>query len=104
MTPQRIPAEIAVFGGAFASQPLVFAHLLDAVPDLDLEHVEVCQGTGLRARLGAYFEPDLVTGILVALDTDDTCVLVLPDAGTFTGSPQLRPLGMCSGSILRARP
>ncbi len=104
MTPTRVPAEIAAFAGRFASQPLVFAHLLDEAPALELEHVEVCQGTGLRARLGGYFDEARVTGVLVALGADDTCVLVLPDAGSFAGSARLRPLGAFSGTVLRAAP
>lgn len=103
MTPARRPARIAAFAGRFASQPLVFAHLVDAAPGLDPGEVEVCQGTGLRARLGAYFDPDTVTALLVALDEDDTVVLTLPEAGTFSGSELLRPLGRFDGSLLRAR-
>ncbi|MDJ0859142.1 MAG: hypothetical protein QNI90_17320 [Dinoroseobacter sp.] len=104
MTAIRAPAEITVFSGAFASQPLVFAHLLDEAAGLDLDHVEVCQGSGLRARLGGYFDPETVTKILVALEDDDTCVLFLPKAGTFEGSARLRTLGVFPGTLLRAAP
>lgn len=104
MTATRAPADIAVFSGQFASQPLVFAHLMDEAPALDLSEVEVCQGSGLRARLGGYFVPNTVTEILVALEADDTCVLLLPQAGRFEGSTLLRPLGVYSGTLLRAAP
>ncbi|MEM8582135.1 MAG: hypothetical protein AAGA38_14365 [Pseudomonadota bacterium] len=104
MTATRAPVEIAVFSGQFASQPLVFAHLLDEKPSLELDHVEVCQGTGLRARLGGYFAATVITEILVALEDEDTCVLLLPDAGTFTGSKRLRRLGAFPGTMLRATP
>ncbi|WP_425091406.1 hypothetical protein [Tropicimonas sp. S265A] len=104
MTATRQPARIAVFAGQFASQPLVYAHLLDEAPALELEHVEVCQGTGLRARLGAYFTADQVTDILVGLGEVDTCVLILPGAGTFEGSAKLTALGIHDGTLLRAAP
>jgi hypothetical protein len=50
-----LPADITVFAGDFASQPLAFAHLLDAAPDLDLTHVEVVQHPTPDQRLGTYF-------------------------------------------------
>jgi hypothetical protein len=49
-----LPADIAVFAGDFASQPLAFAHLLDAAPLLDLTHVEVIREAP-ETRLGRVF-------------------------------------------------
>ena len=51
-----LPADIDVFAGDFASQPLAFAHLLDAAPALDLTHVEVIREAPPDARLGTYFD------------------------------------------------
>ena len=48
---------LAVYAGTFASQPLVFAHLADAVPGLDLDRVEVICGTDPRARLAHALGP-----------------------------------------------
>jgi len=104
MSVARQPARIGVFVGCFASQPLVFAHLMDEAPELSMERIEVCQGTGLRARLGGYFDAATVTEVLVALEGDDSCVLLLPGAGAFSGSPRLRPLGAFDGHLTRALP
>ncbi|WP_044006311.1 hypothetical protein [Jannaschia sp. CCS1] len=71
-----LPADITVFAGDFASQPLVFAHLLDVAPELDLGHVEVIQ-SGHAARLRAYFEVSVVRELA---DCAGTLVLILPAA------------------------
>lgn len=103
MTDARlISVEIAVFAGRFESQPLVFAHLLDEAPNLDLGHVEVLQDRGIRRRLEGFFPPETVTRLLVALHEDDTMVLVLPEAGFFEGSARLTPLGPAQGTVRRA--
>ncbi|MDD9716934.1 hypothetical protein PVW48_09275 [Dinoroseobacter sp. PD6] len=99
---RQVDVDIAVFAGRFDSQPLVFAHLLDVAPDLDLGHVEVLQDRGIRRRLEGFFPPQTVTRLLVALDEDDTLVLVLPEAGFFEGSARLSALGPARGRVLRA--
>lgn len=95
----NLPADIAVFTGDFASQPLVFAHLLDAAPTLDLGHVEVIQ-TNHDARLAAYFDPQTVA----TLAAHATLVLVLPAAYDgltcpLTDTAHLRALGLFRGTI-----
>ncbi|WP_424965132.1 MULTISPECIES: hypothetical protein [unclassified Dinoroseobacter] len=100
--PQDLPADIAVFAGTFESQPLVFAHLLDEAPNLDFDQIEVLQDRGIRKRLEGFFPPETVTRLLVALDEDDTLVLLMPDAGVFPGSARLTPLGFAQGTLRRA--
>jgi hypothetical protein len=78
---KRVGVDIEVLGGSFAAQPLVFAHLVDEVPGIDLDHVEVICGADPRKRLGHYFAPDLIDQIEDALGLHDTCVLILPGAG-----------------------
>lgn len=100
-TRRDLPADIAVFAGDFASQPLVFAHLLDAAPALDLGHVEVIQ-QGRTARLRAYF--DAPTTAALALDPADTLVLILPAAYSgltcpLSQTPRLRALGTHRGTV-----
>lgn len=96
---KRIGVDIEVLGGSFASQPLVFAHLLDARPELDLDHVEVICGTDPRPRLGHYLAPDHVDAVEEALGLHDTCVLVLPGAGGPVGTTsKLRPVGRWAGT------
>lgn len=106
-TRSDLPADIAVFAGEFASQPLVFAHLLDTAPDLDLTHVEVIQN-GHGARLGAYF--DTATAARLA-EGARTLVLILPAAHgglacPMSQTPHLTPLGTHRGTVphLSARP
>ncbi|MEJ6390740.1 hypothetical protein [Gymnodinialimonas ulvae] len=96
-TRHNLPADITVFSGDFASQPLVFAHLLDVAPDLDLSHVEVIQ-TNHAARLSAYFAP------VPDLPSDTTLVLILPAAHPgldcpFPQTARLRPLGQFRGTV-----
>jgi hypothetical protein len=62
-----LPADITVFAGDFASQPLAFAHLLDAAPLLDLTHVEVVQHPTPDQRLGTYFDAATVAAIRAPL-------------------------------------
>ena len=97
-----LPADMPVFAGNFASQPLVFAHLLDVCPALDLGHVEVIQ-TARPARLAAFFEAAELADIEAAAAAD-TLVLVKPDAFDgldcpFAGSDLLRPLGTWRGTV-----
>jgi hypothetical protein len=92
---------VAVFSGHFASQPLVFAHLLDAADRhglaLDLDHVEVVQGDPAK-RLAHVFAADVVARIQDARDGADTLVLVfaealIPGARLFSKTSLLRPIG-----------
>lgn len=99
-TRRDLPADIAVFGGEFASQPLVFAHLLDAAPELDLGYVEVIQN-GHLARLEAHFDTG-VAGTLAG--RAQTLVLILPAAYDGTSCPvaktrHLTPLGIHRGTV-----
>ena len=70
---------IAVYAGTFDSQPLVFAHLEDAMPGLDLGEVEVIMGDP-RARLAHHFETELAQALEDALGLHTTCVLIFPEA------------------------
>ncbi len=97
----RVAADIPISAGRFASQPLVFAHLWDENPDLDLDAVDVLQGTNLRARLDGYFWTVLTTEILTRMGADDTLVLFLPGSTPVT-SDLLRPLGSFTGTLVRA--
>ncbi len=103
-TRHNLPADIAVFSGAFASQPLVFAHLLDTCSALDLGHVEVIQSSDPARRLSGHFDAATAQSILAAADADTTLVLILPAAFDglecpFPGSARLRPLGVFRGTI-----
>lgn len=105
-TRHDLPADIAVFAGDFASQPLVFAHLLDAAPDLDLGHVEVIQ-SGREARLGSHF--DEATVARLGTERANTLVLILPAAYDgltcpLTTTPLLKPLGTHRGTIPHLSP
>ena len=100
-TRHDLPADIAVFTGDFASQPLVFAHLLDACPALDLGAVEVVQ-TRPEARLAAHFPPETVATLVAA--SEGTLVLILPDAYPgltcpLTATQHLSALGLHRGTV-----
>jgi len=73
------PTRIAVYAGTFDSQPLVFAHLEDAMPALDLGEVEVIMGDP-RARLAHHFDMELAEALEDALGLHTTCVLIFPEA------------------------
>lgn len=96
----RVATDITVAAGCFDSQPLVFAHLWDQAPELDLSRVEVLQGTTIRRRLEHYFPPQTVTHLLIELDLDDTLVLFLQPMPEVS-SPQLRSLGIHAGTVPR---
>lgn len=109
MATRALPAEITVLAGRFgafpAAQPLVFAHLGDVAPALDLDHVEVVPVDG-AVRLAAYFEEGTRAALHRAAGGADTLVLVLPEA--FEGldpppltSPKLRDLGAFRGLVRR---
>ena len=104
-TRRDLPADLAVFAGDFASQPLAFAHLVDRCPALDLGHVEVIQGPR-SARLAAFFGAADLARIDRAAGQADTLVLIKPDAFDgldcpFPGSDLLRPLGSWRGTVPR---
>ena len=103
----RQAARIDVLCGAFASQPLAFAHLQDAADaqglTVDLDHVEVVappHGT----RLAWFFDGG--TAAAIAADAGEaTVVLVLPGAlptGAFAADRRLRRIGTFEGEVTRA--
>jgi hypothetical protein len=103
----QLDAPIQVLAGRFASQPLAFAHLLDAAerdglsPDLD--HVEVVP-PDRPARLRHYLHGASVDGLIAAAG-GDLLILVLPGAlvtGCFRADARLRDLGRHPGRITRA--
>jgi hypothetical protein len=105
----NLPADIAVFAGSFASQPLAFAHLLDLCPTLNLDHIEVIPAFGCQTRLAAHFDPEVISDIRFHLGTAETCILVLPAAFKELECPLratelLRPLGDFRGTIARMIP
>ena len=100
-TRHDVPADITVFTGNFASQPLVFAHLLDACPALDLDAVEVIQ-SNTHARLMAHFDADVADTL--AAQSEGTLVLILPAAYDGLDCPlsetdMLTPLGRHRGTV-----
>ncbi len=110
MALRTLPADIAVLAGRFGAypgaQPLVFAHLWDVAPDLDLGHVEVVPVAGGDARLAAYFDEGRRVALGQAADGADTLVLVLPEAWDgleppALGSTRLRNLGTWRGQLQR---
>jgi hypothetical protein len=105
---RRVPAEITVLAGDFGpfpgAQPLVFAHLWDIAPDLDLDHVEVIPARGARARLEAYFEAPVIDRLEAATGAGEAIVLILPAAFSGLEPPalpehRLRPLGLHRGTV-----
>lgn len=96
---KRVSVDIEVLGGSFTVQQLVFAHLFDAAPYMDLEHVDVICGADPRKRLGHYFAPEHVDQIEDSLGLFDTVVLVLPGAGGPLGpTDRLQPIGRWTGT------
>ncbi len=92
---------VTVFAGIFASQPLVFTHLLDAAEAhslaLDLDHVEVIQGDPER-RLSHVLSDEDAARVAAAKGSHETLVLIfsealIPGARLFEATPLLRPLG-----------
>ena len=75
-----LPADIALVRGRFASQPLAFAHLLDAAPTLDLGHVEVVAASGAQARLTQWFEAPSAQRLAESLTVGECLIVVLPRA------------------------
>lgn len=105
-------SDVAVFAGRFASQPLAFAHLLDAAEAaglaLDVDHVEVICGGDPAPRLAHVFGPADCAAIRAAQGTDDTLLLIFPEAlvpgaQLFGQTARLRPLGRFSPRAPRIR-
>jgi hypothetical protein len=101
-----LPADITVFAGDFASQPLAFAHLLDLAPDLGLGHVEVVQGPKPLPRLAARFPEQTAARLLSDAAPYGTLILILPAAFDglacpVVGSEHLIPLGVHRGTVPR---
>lgn len=76
----EVSTRVAVFAGTFASQPLVFAHLLDAFPALDLDHVEVICNVDPHDRLSHALPANDVAAIEDALGLHTTVVLIFAEA------------------------
>ncbi|GEM_PF-624782 len=105
-TRHTLPVEIAVFAGDFASQPLAFAHLMDAAPALDLTHVEVIQSRDPVTRLSQYFPAPVVGALIAASTGHNTLILILPAAFDGLACPLgetelVWPLGEQRGVITR---
>lgn len=99
-----LPADITVLAGDFASQPLVFAHLLDVAPDMDLSHVEVIQ-SGHAVRLRSHFDDTIAARLA---DGGQTLVLILPAAHPGLECPvaqteHLRRVGSFRGTVPHLR-
>jgi len=81
---------ISVFAGQFESQPLVFAHLLDAFgSNLNVEHIDVVCRRDPTAPLRHVLTETDAQAVEDALGLQDTCVLIfeaaitpLPEYGT----------------------
>jgi hypothetical protein len=96
---------VTVFAATIASQPLAFAHLLDAADqhglaldlDLDLDHVEVIQGKPGK-RLTHAFDAREAARVEAGQGGDNTLVLIFPEAlipgaKLFPETALLRPIG-----------
>lgn len=104
---------VAVYAGNFASQPLAYAHVLDAAEaaglPLDLDHVEVICGADPGKRLAHVFDTGNTARIRDMRRGEDTLVLIFPEAlrpgaAPFADTARLRALGTFtpSGPRLRA--
>ena len=95
---RRVPATIHLMGGDFASQPLAFAHLLDASEAqttlLDFDHIEVLQKP-FDTRLAHWHLPDPQT-------PHQTLIAFLPGSGgPLQPTQHLETIGAFEGSLLR---
>ncbi len=104
---------VAVYAGSFASQPLAYAHVLDAAEaaclPLDLDHVEVICGGDPGKRLAHVFDAGTTARIRDMRQGADTLVLIFPEAmrpgaAAFADTTRLRALGTFTpcGPRLRA--
>lgn len=93
---------VTIYAGTFDSQPLVFAHLIDVEPGLDLDHVEVICGVDPVLRLGHALEPNDAQNVEDSLALDTTVVLIfdaaVPEAARLPSvTARLRQIGRCTG-------
>lgn len=100
----KLACDITVMGGTFASQPLAFAHILDAAQtqgrSLDLDHVEVLQAPH-AGRLSQWFDPDTCARITEL--APQTLVVFLPgSSGPLAPTALLTPVGVFLGTLTRA--
>ncbi len=104
---------VAVYAGNFASQPLAYAHVLDAAEaaglPLDLDHVEMICGGDPGKRLAHVFDAGNTARIRDMRRGEDTLVLIFPEAlrpgaAPFADTARLRALGTFTpcGPRLRA--
>lgn len=98
----KLACNIHLMSGTFASQPLAFAHLLDAAQtqrvSLDLDNIEVLQPPH-GPRLSQWFAP----AICASLPADLTLVAFLPGSGgPLAPTPLLATLGAFPATITRA--
>lgn len=99
--------QIDVLSGRFESQPLAFAHLMDAAEGAglspDFDHIEVLAPPSL-SRLRGYFDAETARALIDAAD-GMALILVLPGAlirGQFGDDARLRRLGRFAGRMVRA--
>lgn len=96
----RVRAAVTVLAGEFASQPLAFAHLLDAHPRADLDQVEVVRRP-FGPRLAHWFAPDAVRALEAVPEA--TLVLAFPGSGVPpAATSRLRVVGRPLGTLTRA--
>ena len=100
----KLACEVTVFAGDFASQPLVFAHLMDAAasqghsPDFDF--VEVVQRP-FGKRLSAWFADEVVETL--EAEARNTLVLFMPgSAFALSQTNRLRYVDTYPATITRA--
>lgn len=97
----------AIYAGSFDSQPLVFAHLQDAMPGLNLDHVEVICGVDPVPRLKHALAPGAVSAVEDALGLRTTVVLIFSAAipgGTRLPTDTGRLSWLASFDAVRHRP
>ena len=96
----RFRAAIGVLAGDVASQPLAFAHLLDACPEADLDQVEVVARPFGR-RLAQWFAPEDVAALEAVPEA--MLVLAFPGSGVpLAPTARLRVVGRLEGTVTRA--
>ncbi|WP_116087634.1 hypothetical protein [Tropicimonas sp. IMCC34011] len=103
----RQAADVTVYMGEFDSQPLVFAHLGDAMPGIDPGEVDVICKADPGPRLRHVFEVSTAEAIEDAMGLFTALVLIFPEAirGSVIlpdGTARLVCLGTFPGS--RRRP
>ncbi|MEL7104866.1 MAG: hypothetical protein AAGM21_03030 [Pseudomonadota bacterium] len=103
MSAAKHPASIHLWSGAFASQQLAFAHLLDMTDalgvSLDFDQIEIIPAQTFATRAAPYFAtlPDVTPGpmtVLYACPVDTPC--------PFEDTEHLTYLGCHQGQVTRA--